>query len=167
MQKETVDEMLRNYREYSARCLYLECCIRDIEDKLRSIRKTMVPDAISITAKYTDMPGAKGRVSDPTASVASRFADGYQPEAVRELEAELARMQDELRDKTPTTVFVEIWLNALNDKERFVIERKMIDGLFWREIAAEFGERFGARYSSISLKRMRIIALEKIYKISE
>jgi hypothetical protein len=167
MQKETVDKMLGNYREYSARCLYLECCIRDAEDKLRSIRKTMVPDAISITAKYTDMPGAKGRTSDPTASVASRFADGYMPDAAKELEAELARMQGELRDKTPTVVFVEIWLNALNDKERFVIEKQMIDGLFWREVAAAFNEKFRVRYSAVGLKRIRSGALEKVYKIAE
>ena len=167
MRKETVDEMLRNYREYSARCLYLEHCIKDTEGKLNRNKASMIPDAISITAKYTEMPSAKGRVSDPTATVATRFADGYQSEAVQELEVELAKMRDELRDKTPTTVFVEIWLNALNDKERFVIEKKMIDGLFWREIASEFVERFGARYSSISLKRIRLGALEKVYKIAE
>ena len=167
MRKETVDEMLRNYREYSARCLYLECCIRDIEDKLRSIRKTMVPDAISITAKYTDMPGRKGGTSDPTATVATRFADGYTSKDMQELEAELAKMQNELRNKTPTVVFVEIWLGALNEKERFVLEKQTVDGLFWREVATAFCERFGARYSSISLKRIRLGALEKVYKIAE
>lgn len=167
MRRESVDEMLRNYREYSARCLYLECCIKDTEGKLNRIRASALPDAISITQHYSDMPGRKGGTSDPTATVATRFADGYKPEDVQELEAELASMRGELRDKTPTVVFSEIWLDALNDKERFVVEKQAMDGLFWREVATAFCEKFGARYSSISLKRIRRGALEKIYKIAE
>jgi hypothetical protein len=166
MRTETVDEMLRNYREYAARCAYLECAIKEAKKLLMKVRASAVSDAISVTQHYSDMPGGKGGASDPTARIATRIADGYQSDRELALEAEIAGMEDELRDKTPTVVYVEAWLSVLNPEERFVIENQMIDGMIWRKVIFTYRKAFGDGYSKDTLKRIKNAALDKIYRVA-
>lgn len=165
MQKESVDLMLGNYREYTARCEFLEQEIRELERIAADLRRTMITDALSGSQNLSGMPHGTS-VSSPTERIAIKFADGYVPDYIVDIEKEIASKKDELCRKTPTVVFVTAWLKGLSEKERFVIESKTIGGAFWRELIYAYQQRFGEVYSKQGLKKIRDRALEKIYRIA-
>ena len=160
-----MDEMLSNYREHLARCEYLECELPELERLARSMRETMVEDTVSVTQVLSDMPRGSS-ISDPTGRLAMKFASGGVTEHVRQIEAEIVEKGRELSTKRVTVVFVGAWLKALNEKERFVVEKQVIDKLFWRDVVRMYDRAFGEAYSKHGLKAIRDAALQKIYRIA-
>ena len=166
MQKESVDAMLSNYREHLARCEYLECEIPVLERLAEGMRKTMIEDAVSCTQVISDMPRGTS-ISDPTGRLAMIFASGGVTDHVRQIEKEIAEKRRELMHKRVTVIFVGAWLKALNEKERFVIEKQVIDKFFWRDVVRMYDRTFGEAYSKNGLKSIRDNALQRIYRIAE
>lgn len=166
MQKESVDAMLSNYREHLARCEYLECEIPELERLVLSLRETMIEDTVACTQVISGMPHGTS-ISDPTGRLAVMFADGGVTESVRLLECEIAEKKRELAQKRVTVIFVGAWLKVLNEKERFVVEKQVIDKLFWRDVVRSYDRAFGDVYSKHGLKSIRDGALQKIYRIAE
>lgn len=166
MLRESIDEMLACFREHSARCEYLKREIPRLEHTAHIMRKNMVEDSISVTAVLSDIPHGSG-VSDPVGRLAEKLADGYVTDHVRQIEEEIAKKRAELQHKSITVEFVPIWLEALNSKERFIVEKQVLDKLFWREVAREYEQQFGEMYSKHGLKAIRDAALAKIYRIAE
>ena len=166
MQPEMVDQCLANYREYSARCYFLEHEIHEMKSLVERLRSTALEDAVTITQVITDMPHGTN-ISDPTGRLASNFADGYIPDYIKEIEDEIKKRENEYRYKLPTIVFVDAWLKALNKRERFVIENKTIGGMFWRDLITAYKNEFGEEYSRQGLKKIRDRAILMIYKVAE
>ena len=166
MQPERVDEMLANYREYAARVAYLSEAVKQTERLCASLHQNVVEDSISITQVISDMPRGTA-ISDPTGRLGSMLAEGYVPEHIRQAEADLESMKLEIRSKENVVVFVEAWLKGLSDRERFVIEHKVIAGMYWREMIPIYKREFGDEYSKQGLKRIKAKALEKIYRIAQ
>ena len=105
--------------------------------------------------------------SDPTGRLAEKFAEGYVTDHVKQIEAEIVEKTNELSAKTITLLFVGAWLKCLNEKERFVIEKQVIDKLFWRDVIRAYKQLFGDEYSKHGLKAIRDAAMQKIYRIAE
>ncbi len=166
MRKESVDLMLGNYRKYAARCEFLEQEIQVLERIAAGLRQTMIADALSGSQNLSGMPHGTA-VGNPVERIAIKFADGYVPDYIVDIEKEIQRKKEELRRKTPTVVFVTAWLKGLSEKERFVIENKTLGGAFWREMIDAYHQRFGEVYSKQGLKKIRDRALEKIYQIAK
>lgn len=166
MRPESVDQCLANYREYTARCTFLEHEIHELQALVERLKRTTVEDAVSITQVMNGMPRGTD-ISDPTGRIGTKFADGYVPDYIREIEEEIRQRESEYRFKLPAIVFVDAWLKVLNKRERFVIENKTIGGMFWRELAVAYKEEFGEEYSRQGLKKIRDRAIVKIYKVAE
>lgn len=166
MVKTDVDSMLARYREYSARCEYLQQDIRENERLIDVMRDSLVEDLISITPKLTGMPIPSG-VSDSTGKIGDMIVSGYENSFIIEAEQEVLRMKQEVAEKLPTVVFVNAWLRALENKERFVVEQKVLGGLSWRQLIYSFKKQFGDMYSQQGLRRIRDTAMCKIYRIAE
>lgn len=166
MKKESVDTMMANYREYCARCEYLENDIKVTERFIETMKEGLVEDLISITACMTGMPHGSG-ISDPTGRVGDMIASGRATYLVEDVINEVAGMKEELAEKMVTVVFVNSWIRALDNKERFVIEQKMLGGLSWRQLTFTFKRQFGDTYSQQGLRRIRDAAMQKIYRIAE
>lgn len=160
-----VDNALKSYREYVGRCGHLECEIEYRKMLIERLRQTIVEDSISITQTISDMPRG-GKLSNPTAKLGDALADGYETEEIKTLRNEIAELERELREKSITVRFVTEWLKCLNEKERLIIEKQMIDGAFWREVVRSYQLKFGEEYSKDGLKLIKKAALEKIYKIA-
>lgn len=158
--------MLSNYREHLARCEYLECEIRELERLAANMRESMVEDTVSCTQVISDMPGGTA-LSDPTGRLAMMLASGGVTERVKEIEEEISDKKRELAQKRVTVIFVDAWLKALNEKERFIVEKQVIDKLFWRDVIRFYDRAFGDAYSKHGLKSIRDNALQKIYRIAE
>lgn len=166
MHRESVDLMLANYRETLARCGFLEKQIPVLEQKAASMRKTMVEDSIYVAQSLSGMPHGTN-ISDPTARVAVKFASGEVTDEVRQIEEEIVQKRCELVQKQTSVAFVEAWLESLNAKERLIIERQVIDKLYWREVVRHYEVSFGEIYSKHALKDMRDKAMQKIYRIAQ
>lgn len=165
MLPEQVDEMLKSYRECVGRCGHLKSEIDETEKLIAELSATALADASVRAQQYTGMPHGSG-VSNPTEQVACMFADGYMPEEIKRLQKELADMKREFRERYPTVHFVEAWMQGLTEKERWIIEQQVIDGVTWRDIMTRCRLKFGIEYTKDGLKRIKARALEKIYKIA-
>ena len=166
MQREIVDQCLENYREFSARCSFLEQEINELRILAEKLKSSAMTDAITITAQMTGMPHGTG-ITDPTGRIAMKFADGFTPDYIKEIEREIRTLEEERRTKLSTIVFVDAWLKALNKRERFVIENKVIGGMFWREMIFAYKAEFGDEYSKQGMKKIKDRAMERIYKVAE
>ncbi|MDL2205333.1 hypothetical protein LJC33_00295 [Eubacteriales bacterium OttesenSCG-928-N13] len=165
MSPEKVDIMLRSYQECAGRCGHLEQEIAGLKSMIERLKKTALEDAVSTTSQVTGMPRG-GSTSDPTARVGIMYADGGVPKEVRELEGELKALEAEYSEKHQTIVFVTAWLSGLTAKERWLIEKHVIDAAYWREVVIAYHVEFGENYSRDGLKRIQQAALQKIYKMA-
>lgn len=166
MTHETVDSMLTDYKATVARCEFLKSDIAVIEKVIDDLKSHAIQDAVSGVQTITDMPHGSG-ISDPTGKLGTMFASGYEPEYIADLRKEVEAKKRELDYKRLTVLFVDAWLRALNEKELFIIQLKMIDGLFWRDIISQYEKKFGIIYSKQGLKNMKDAAMQKIYKCAE
>jgi len=163
--REQVDLMLSSYREKAARCEHLEKEIPELENMLKDCMTSIIDDEVKTTSVLSDMP--KGSItSDPTGRLGMLLAEGYKPERVRELELEIYQKKIELQSISPCVIFVDAWLSGLNPRERFLIERKVIDSSYWRNVIDDYTEKFGETYSKQGLRNVLMAALEKIYRIA-
>ena len=107
-----------------------------------------------------------GKVSDPTAQIGIAAADGLMTSEMKNIFQEIRELERELRGQRIVVHFVTAWLNGLNEKERWIIEKQVIDGAYWREVIFGFKAKFGDEYSKDGLKRIKRSAMNKIYRIA-
>lgn len=163
MQLERVNEMLSNYREHAARCAALKVEIADLEQLLEDLYKTVVEDTVTTTSVVTGMPRGT-LMSDPTGRLASMLASGGTPSHIRQLEDEIRDLKIEASEKGATIRYVDSWMLALNEKQKFVLRRKIIDNLQWREIIYGYRREYGIEYSRNGIKKIYKGALERLYR---
>ena len=162
MRREQVMRMLENYRRCAARreCLGLEIPLA--EEQLRREREQAVADA-ALPGHAVDTPRGNGP-GDPTARVAVSFASGYQPHYIREMEGDLSRLRDELRECDTVCRCVDAWRGALSDRERWVLDRHVIGGEMYADLLDDFAQAFPATViqSPDGLKKLSLRAVGKV-----
>ena len=166
MQREAVKQMLQSYREDKARCQYLENEIPQLEKMADALRSEMIDDAVSITQAISDMPRGTS-VSDPTGKLGALFAAGYTPEHIRQVEMQIRAKKRELANKLITVTLVDSAMGGLTDRERFIIQGKFIDGMFWRELIEAYKGTFAMLYSKTALRKISDAAIDKMSRIME
>lgn len=167
MTKDSIDRMFKNYSEYRGRCAHLEVKIAETEKIIERLKETLIDDNVRITARIDGMPPLQKGTNDPTGNLGAKVAAGYESDHIRQAEYDLAAFRQELEQKAVTVKFVDAWLQALDLKERFIIEQKVIGGLSWRQLVFAFKREFGDTYSQDGLKRISKQAREKIYNIAQ
>lgn len=165
MLPEQVDEMLGKYRLCVGKSRHLEIEIKILSERIGSLEKTSIQDAAAPRITLDGMPHGYD-TGDPTGRIAIRFADGYKPQYIIDSESDLRELIEQKSAADSVILFVDSWLGSLDERERFVIEGKMIDAKSWREIGDELLSRYGVPYSKAGIKKIRDRALEKIYLIA-
>ena len=165
MTSEQVDLMLKNYKETVGRCGHLKCRIDSLKSELARQERTLVADCVHITQTITDMPRG-GQTSDPTANVAVKIAEGYKTCEMLRLENQIEELEAEYNEQHELVDFVDAWLQGLNDRERMIIEEQVIGGIFWRNVAYAFRQRFGDAYTTETMRKIKRSAMQKIYRMS-
>lgn len=163
---ENLIEMLAHYREYTARCGCIETDISDLKRMIASLQNSLAADMAAPHTAMTGMPHGSG-ISDPTARIGAMLASGYVPDDIRQLEDEIKTLEQELAEKSSKIRYVDSLLMALNEKQCFVLRRKGIDQLQWREIIYGYKKEFGIEYSRTGLKKIYKSALAKMQKIEK
>lgn len=167
MNAERVDEMLKTYRFEVGRCGHLENDIEQLKRDIEREKNGLAADLAGPGAQViTDMPRGT-TVGNPTEKHGIMLATGWVSEAVKEMEARLGELEAEYKERRKTVEYVESWLNGLSERERWMVEAQVIDGVIWREILMQYQERFGEYRSKDTLKRIRDKAMELIYDMAE
>lgn len=165
MNHDRVMECLAKYREYSARCSYLQMEIPRLEALVQQLRNDIVDNEVHITQVISDMPRGSS-TSDPTGKLAAKLANGYEPGYIEEIEEEIRQKKAELKHKDVVVWSVETALKSLTPKERFLVEHKYIQEDFWRNIVDGFNSSFNEGYNNKdTLKRMLDRGLETMERV--
>lgn len=167
MTVETVEEMLKTYRFEVGRCGHLETEIALTEREIEVAKSNLAGDLAGPGAQtITDMPRGT-TVGNPTEKLGMMLASGYKSDEIRELEAKLGELTAEYNERKKTVDYVSSWLAGLPERERWMVEMQIIDGVIWREILSKYPERFGEYRSKDTLKRIRDRALDMIIDMAE
>lgn len=165
MTHETVVHMIEAYKQNVGRVEHLENLVGVYGLQLKRMEGHEADMLAGGAQVITGMPHGS-TTGDPTSRMGLMLADGYVPEMMADLIAELEAARAELREKRPSVVFVNAWLKGLTDKERWMIEGKMISGKSWEEMRAEHVRRYLVQCSKATLKRLKVTALEKIFEMA-
>lgn len=166
MDRSTVDIILRDYKLNLGRQGHLSNAVEELKGMIKKARSRMIDEAALHGQVYSDMPHGTD-VGQPTERIAIKFADGYVPEFVEQMEKELEANENELDLVTRRIVYAEAWVKGLQDKERFVIQNQVIEAFTWKEVIAKYRATYGYEYSKDTLKNIKAKAMEKIYKFAE
>lgn len=161
MQIETVQEMLRSYRQNIGRRDYLAVRIKQMENHIANMTREITESEAIKAQQYSDMPHGS-TVGDPTSSLAIRLASGVINDDISAIHKELARLNREHRGVSLSISCVDAWLNGLNPREEWVIRKHVIDDLCWRMVLPAYKREFGEEYSKHTLQKLKSHAMSKI-----
>ena len=164
MTPQHLDELLEKYKPNKAREAYLLHQIDSLGRLLELAKKRMVDDFVSLSQALTGMPHGSGN-GDPTGKLAINIASGKVTEFVKQIQAEIEETQGMLNLLMPEIRIVEIAMAALGEREKEVVELKMMDGLSWADVLGKMNERHNGSYSKRSLQRLIDRAMEKVYSV--
>lgn len=162
---EQVDEMLHNYRENTARIALIDTEISSLRNLYADMEKTIVEDSVSTTSVLTGMPRGN-KTSDPTGRVGIGVAAGDVPSHMRQIEDEIRVLSRERRELQTPVEKVDALLKALNEKQGFVLYRKAIDQMQWREIAYAYKKLFDIDYSRQGIKKIYKESMLRLYRVA-
>ena len=167
MNREQVDQLLRDYLENKGRYEHLSTSIADAQIRLMGLQAEMRADIMFATAEQDGMPKPKGTVSRPTENMAVKLADGYETMDVSILKAQIDRMRANMIQLGMCVAYVDAWLAGLTDREQWVVRNREIDKNSWPQMVDLFRETFSScGCSKDTLKRIRDHAMSKIYRIA-
>lgn len=172
MDREHVDELLRDYRDNLGRCGHLKVEIRRNDQRAARVKEAFRRGAAGPgVSRLTGVPRGS-TPGDPTASLGLLLAgdeippDSPEGREIARLALENARLAAELDVRQTQVDFVNSWLEGLTDRERWVIEHHIIDREIWYDVMIAFNSRYTDDVSKDRLKRLQSRALERIYAIA-
>ena len=167
MTTERVDEMLKSYRLDKGRCGHLIAEMALVEKQIETEKNITAEELASPHAQtITDMPRGTG-ISNPTEKYGIMLADGYKTPELIALEGKYAKLRAEYEKCVENVEFVEAWFGGLSERERWIVENQVIDGLSWKSAVIGYIAKFGDDTSKDTLKRLRDKARDRIYQMAE
>ena len=167
MTQDAVMGMLKAYRFELGRCGHLTAAIAQLEREYKQTEHDIVDAMVSPGAQQiTDMPRGTD-VGNPTERYGLRLAVGLDNEELKAIKLRLAALREEYDRRQLTVMYVQSWLSGLTERERWVVEAQVIDGVFWKDVCSRYRQRFEEDCSKDTLKRCRDRALEKIYEMAK
>lgn len=160
MKQNQIEEILRSYRTQKARLAYLRSQIDMLERFLAGCERRMVDDCISMSQAITGMPHGSS-VGDPTGRLAIDIASGKVSEFVKQIREEIEETAKEAARLTEDLRVADILLSAMTEREREVVEMKIMADMSWGEVLEEMNKKHGNSYSKRSLQRLYSRAMEK------
>lgn len=166
MMPDQVDEMLKGYRAAKGRSAHIDVEIDRLRDKLSRTIEADRRELADISAQqYSAMPHGS-ECGRPTEEKGIRLLGMKMSEEARRITAQMEELEQLRQRQRITVLFVEAWMQGLTDKEQWLIEKQTIDGVSWKEVSRHYTSAFGHNATMDSLKRMRRIAMEKIYAMA-
>lgn len=159
-------KMLEEYKINLGRCEYLKAYIEQMRLEIADWRSTLSADLIEGSSQSNDGQPHGTTVGNPTERIGLMLASGFAPDDLRQMEKELTSLQREYGEKFITVSFVESWLRGLTEKERWIIEQQIFEGMTYRELNQRYRQTFGDECSKDKLRGLRKTALDKVYSMA-
>lgn len=172
MTQEQINGALANYKQMIGRCGHIDIEVERLQKSIARAHECYTRDLASPGISHiTGMPrgGAMGR---PTEQAALSLAEGegfersFYGAQARECEHQIRELRAELDEKRMLIAYVQSWLEGLTERERWVIERHIIEREIWYDIIPQFNARFVDNITRDRLKRLQKQALERIYAMA-
>lgn len=167
MTRERVDEMLKLYRFELGRSGHLLIELQELEREIAAEEKAMLDDVTSIGGQNLDGMPRGTKIGDPTGNAGAKLADGYKSDHLLDLEEKWIPLKAAYDRSQVVVGHVDAWLSGLNERERWVIEKQVIDCESWRDIISKYRDDFKEKTSKYTLKRLREKAMEKVYLMAQ
>lgn len=165
MTTEQVNDILDKYRENTARAAIIEAEITRLQELFEAMEKTVIEDSVMTTSVLTGMPRAN-RISDPTGRIAIDAASGTMTPEMKTIRQEIRTLTRERLDLLTSIGKVDALLKALNEKQCFVVRRKAMDQMTWREIVYAYEKLFDIHYSIPGMKKIYKSSMLKLYHVA-
>ena len=165
MESLEIISLFQAHKQTAARAEYLRERITFLSENIEDMRKTALEDGIHITQRLTGMPRS-GQTQNPVEALAVALADGDDPPHIKAEVHNLRQMQREYRELAFDVRTVEILLKGLKERERFVVEKTLIEGMTWNELEDCHEKHFGVFLTREGLRRARRVAIEKLCRIA-
>lgn len=165
MSIQTILQLLTDYKANKARYAYLEIAIIEFQEQIDSEERNILRNEVMSSPEQDGMPKGNA-VTSQVENLVVRVVDGWTPEYLKEMQKDmrdLMREKEELRRKVG---YVDAWMLALNEKQRWIIQTHIIDGMSWTEAAADWRKRYEGVVSKATLKRLKNSAMDVIEKCS-
>ena len=164
MSPQRLTEILKNYRASRARCAWLQEQLKMLDRFLKICEGEMVEDMMSMSQALTGMPHGT-TVGDPTGRLALDIESGKISPFVKEIRGEIEQVKGELLKVSADVRAVEIIMDGMTERERNLLEMKMIDELSWKEIISRMNQKYGGKHKQRTLQRMAENIMEKAIAI--
>jgi hypothetical protein len=168
-----IQQLLKEYRVSKAKIRMAELEIEQLTDLLRQGTRVNTESTAEVIEAMilgrTSDPGStvcSGRVSSPTENVAMTYLIEWakEPPAAAEIRTRVADIRSAIYGLSLGVRMVDRALEALNEREKWVIENLYLEGLSWRMIQENFAGRFEDR-DERTLKRYRREGLNKMDEV--
>lgn len=166
MSPQNLTEIIKNYKPAKARAAYLRSQMEMLERFLRKCSSEMIEDQVSMSQAITGMPHGSS-VGDPVSRLALDIASGKVSVFVEQIQQEMKEVNAELAAVYLKIRVVDTVMDGLNDRERCLIELKVMDGFTWAEILSKMNRQYGNSYSKRSLQRLYDRAFDKALEIAK
>ena len=163
MQTEKIIELLEEYNRNRSRHAYLEVAILELSEQIDKAKSQLLVNEVMRSAEMDGMPKGNA-VTSQVENLAVRIADGWTPDYIKEMEKEKAELIQEKESLRRKIAYVDAWLMALNDKQKWVIDQHIICGKSWAELIFLWQKENGAA-SKATMKRLRDSAMTVIENI--
>ena len=165
MDAREVDKLLASYNHCSARAAHIRTQLALMQHQL-SVETTNAMAGEALHAQSYDVMPHGNLPGNPVESLVLRYLSGYQPQYIREIQQNMDKAKDELYEVETVVSFVNSWMLCLNERERFVVEKQVIEGCTWSDLLGEYEARYG-QFGKEGLRKMKRRAMNKIYDTAE
>ena len=161
-----IEGLLHDYRVTKARYAYLRARLDMLAEVLSKCEAEMVSDCMSMSQAITGMPHGSS-VGDPTCRLAIDIASGKKSEFVKQIQAEIDDTQREAARLMEDLRVADIVISSMTDREREVVELKIMDDRDWDDVLLEMNKRHNNSYSKRSLQRLYSRAMDKAEEVTK
>lgn len=166
MTGEQITNILKSYRQDKARQAYLCARIARLNIEIRRATAALAGDVSSLQAQQiTGMPHGT-TVGNPTERLGIMLADGYETDEIRIMRGERELISAEYDEVTVRVSTADALLSALSERERWVVERHVIDAESWAAIAEMYRAKYGYEVSVATLRRLNKTGYRAMSKAS-
>lgn len=161
------EQILAAYRPCAAKRDLLRIQLEEARRHLKKEKRRMEAD-MTLPGRDPDAPPGSTR-GDPTARTAQLLASGWETPFVRELSAEVRRLESGIRRCDALCRCVEAWRSLLPERERLLVDMHMIGNETYERVLLEFEIR-GLRPSVTTrqgMAKLKKRAIGRICAVSE
>lgn len=168
MDEKQIREMLSGFKVKQGKVKHLQKVVDDLTRQLEKAKAQAAADAAGPRAIVIDGMPHGTSPGDPTGRIGAALADGKVKDAeVNRLTHKLTEAQEELALTKSDLDYMENWMYSLMPREFLIVNCRLVLGMTWNDVSAQYVKDFGDEMSERTLSRMLDRAIHQIWLMVE